>query len=62
MWKVDLEQYDKIFLFCLSNEMVKFEKSIKASVKPGTLVISNIFKFEDWKPIETKDSVYVYKA
>lgn len=61
MWKVDLSGYDRIFLFCLTKEMKKLEEKLQKEMKPGSLVISNIFKFSNWKPLKSKDSVYVYK-
>ncbi len=61
MWKVDLSIYDRIFLFCLPKEMKKFEKKLRDELKPGSLIISNIFTFPNWKPIKSEDSVYVYK-
>jgi cyclopropane fatty-acyl-phospholipid synthase-like methyltransferase len=62
MWNVDLRGYTRIFLFCLPKEMQKFEKKLKNELKPGTLIISNIFTFTHWKPIKKEDSVYVYKV
>lgn len=62
MWKVDLRKYDRIFLFCLSKEMVKFEKKLRDELKPGTLIISNIFRFPNWKPIKEEDNIFIYKA
>ncbi len=62
MWNVDLTGYSVIFLFCLPKEMKKFEKKLKNELKPGTLIISNIFTFTNWKPIKKEDSVYVYKV
>ncbi|MBN1916156.1 hypothetical protein JW796_04190 [Candidatus Dojkabacteria bacterium] len=62
MWKVDLSSYDRIFLFCLSKEMKKFEKKLQMEMKPGSLVISNIFKFNKWIPVKAQDSIYVYKV
>ncbi len=61
MWNVDFSIYDRIFLFCLPKEMKKFEDKLQREMKPGALVISNIFKFNNWKPMKAIDNVYVYK-
>jgi len=62
MWDVDVSSYDRIFLFCLRKEMRKFESKLRDEMKPGSLIISNIFKFNNWKPVKVEDNIYVYKV
>ena len=62
MWKMDLSKYDRIFLFCLRKEMKKFEERLKKELKPGALVVSNIFQFSNWKPVKSRDNIFVYKV
>ena len=62
MWKADVSKYDRIFLFCLTKEMRKFETKLRDEMKPGSLIISNVFKFNNWKPVKVQDNIYVYKV
>jgi hypothetical protein len=62
-WK-DVKNFsdaDVIFCFLLVKPMDRFEKEIWPELKPGCLVISNIFRLPNQKPIFDKEGVRVYK-
>jgi SAM-dependent methyltransferase len=52
---------DVIFCFLLIKPMQKFKTEIWPNLKPGCLVISNIFSLPDTKPIFDKEGIRVYK-
>jgi ribosomal protein L11 methylase PrmA len=59
-WFQDFSQYDVVMLFGITKIMAKLETKLKSELKPGSRVVSNIFRFPKWE--STKDgSVYVYK-
>lgn len=49
-FKADLSQADYVFCYLITDEMAKLEKKLKQELKPGTLIISNTFKFKNWQP------------
>jgi SAM-dependent methyltransferase len=49
-WKKDLSDADVIFCYLLTHSMVRMQKIIWPTLKPGTLVVSNAFVMKDLKP------------
>lgn len=60
-WGVDLSQYDTITLYGITSIMEKLEKKLKAELKPGAKVVSNVFTFPNWQPSLRDGQVYLYK-
>jgi 16S rRNA A1518/A1519 N6-dimethyltransferase RsmA/KsgA/DIM1 with predicted DNA glycosylase/AP lyase activity len=50
-YKADLSKADYIFCYLVPNQMDKLEAKLQKEAKPGTLIISNTFKFKNW-PLE----------
>lgn len=48
--KADLSKYDAIVIYGFPSFMPKLEKKLKSELKPGTRIVSNFFKFPNWKP------------
>ena len=48
----DLWDYDMIYLFLWSDVIIKLEKRIHESIRPGTIVITNTFHFADREPFD----------
>jgi ribosomal protein L11 methylase PrmA len=44
-WNADLSQYDLIVLYGITSIMERLEKKLTLEAKPGTKVVSNLFKF-----------------
>lgn len=57
----NLADADIIFCFLLVKPMERFENEIWPKLKPGCLVISNIFRIPNQKPIFDKHGVRIYK-
>ncbi len=59
-WDADLSGYDVIFLFQISYAMPRLAEKLKRECRPGTRIISNTFKFPDWEPAKSIESIYLY--
>lgn len=51
LFKADLSDADYIFCYLITTQMDKLETKLQNELKPGTLIISNTFKFKNW-PLE----------
>lgn len=59
-WQEDLSSYRVVVVFGVFYMMPKLEKKLKRELESGAVVISNYFRFPNWKPREKKNGVYVY--
>ncbi len=65
MFEVNLKEADVIFCFLNIKMMVKLEKKFKEECRPGTLIISSIFKLPTIEPEkvirEKGNNIYFYR-
>ena len=61
-WDADLSSFELIYIYGMGSIMGRLEKKILQEVKPGTKVITNIFRFPTLKPKKEKNSLYLYVA
>tara|TARA_Y100000031_G_scaffold123901_1_gene139406 strand:+ start:277 stop:780 length:504 start_codon:yes stop_codon:yes gene_type:complete len=61
-WKQDFSQFDLISIFQVGYIMGKLEKKLKKELKKGSRVISNTWKFPNWKPEKQEGYAYLYKV
>ncbi len=59
---VDLKKYNVVALFQVFFVMPMIAKKLKRELKKGSRIVSNTWKFPDWKPIKKDNSVYLYKV
>jgi protein-L-isoaspartate O-methyltransferase len=59
-WNEKLTQYTIIVVFGMNSIMPRLQKKIEQEARPGTKVLSNVFKFPGWKIETTKDDVNLY--
>lgn len=59
-WEADLSSFDLIYLYGMGSILGRLEKKLEKEVRPGTKVISNIFRFPTWKYKKEKDHLYLY--
>ena len=62
----DLSKFDIVAIFQIFLIMGKIEKKLKKELKKGSRVVSNAWKFKDWKPSKKFEesflrNVYLYK-
>lgn len=59
-WNVNLSEYDIIIVFGMTHIMNRLRIKFENELKPGTLVISNIFQIPGWVPTKEEGGVRVY--
>ncbi len=63
-WKIDFKNFDAVFIYGIPYIMNELENKLKQELKPESKIISNIFKFPNWKPkysLEDKVHLYILK-
>lgn len=60
-FSADLSSYHLITLYATTNVMSRLEKKLRQELKPGAIVISNYFRFPNWKPLKSTNHVHLYK-
>ena len=61
-WKQDLSKYDVISIFQIVYVMKKLERKLKKELKKGSRVVSNTWKFPNWKLEKHEGDVYLYEV
>lgn len=56
----DLSGFEVVTLYGISTMMARLEKKLDSELKIGSKVVSNYFRFPNWKPSLEKDKVLVY--
>ncbi len=59
-WDADLSTYDLIYIYGMGSILGRLEKKLEDELKPGTKIISNVFRFPTWKYKKEKNSLYLY--
>lgn len=59
-WNQDFTDVDAVVCFLLDDSMKNFEKKIWVKLRPGTRVISNIFKMKGVPVTREENGVYLY--
>uniref|UniRef100_A0A7S4VKA5 Uncharacterized protein n=1 Tax=Ditylum brightwellii TaxID=49249 RepID=A0A7S4VKA5_9STRA len=61
LWKVDLSNADVIAVYGLQPIMTKLGLKMKEELKPGSIVVSNVFEIPGWKPSgASRNGVHLY--
>lgn len=61
MWKVDMSNYDVVAVYGLSPIMKELGAKLQSELKPGSLVLSNVFDIPGWKPSTMSgEGVHIY--
>ena len=55
-----LSKYDKIVLYGITYLMPKLEKKLDREARPGTIIVSNFFKFPNWKYVRREGEILLY--
>lgn len=59
-FKHSYAKYNYISVWGTEHMMKNLEPKLLRELKPGARVVSNHFKFPNWKPKKVKDDVYLY--
>jgi len=60
LWSLDFADYDLLFLYGTSYIMLGLEKKLQKELKPGARIVSNQFKFPNWKSAKKEKEVMLY--
>ena len=60
--KENLSNYDVVFIFQIWYIMSKLKRKLKKELKKGSRIISNTWKFPNWKPKKQSKGVYLYEV
>jgi len=60
-WSADLSQYDVVIVFGMTHIMERLKVKFEKELKPGALVISNIFKIPGWGVVKEEGGVRLYR-
>lgn len=59
-WKHSFSDYDFISVWGTAHMMRALEKKLLSELRPGAKVVSNHFKFPNWKAKKSKNDAYLY--
>ncbi len=59
-WKTDFSDRTVIFLYQVPYAMKRLESKLLAELPAGARVVSNDFRFVNWKPSEEHERIHVY--
>ena len=69
LWKIPLHQYDVVAVYGLSPIMQRLGTKLEKELKPGSIVLSNVFAIPGWRVSDTsasggkeKEGVYLYQV
>jgi cyclopropane fatty-acyl-phospholipid synthase-like methyltransferase len=60
LWSVDFSSYDVVTLYGNFPMMSRLQKKLQKELRPGARVISNHFKFPNWKVEKEEEDLYLY--
>ncbi len=61
LWEMDLSSIDILIVYFIPSKITKLQKKIEHEMKPGSIVVSNMFIFPGWNYSSKRDTVYVYE-
>ena len=61
-WNQNLSKYDIIIVFQIGFIMKNLEKKLKKELKKGSRIVSNTWKFPNWKTEKREGDAYLYKV
>lgn len=59
-WKQDLSKYEYVTIYGVTYIMPALEKKLLNELSPGSKVVTNHFKFPNWKYSKKLNDVYLY--
>lgn len=59
-WWEHFSRIDVVSLFLIDIQMARMQKKLQVELRPGSRVVSYVFKFPEWQPISIERGVYLY--
>jgi 16S rRNA A1518/A1519 N6-dimethyltransferase RsmA/KsgA/DIM1 with predicted DNA glycosylase/AP lyase activity len=60
-WKQDFSKFNVVIVFQIGYIMEKLERKLKRELKKGSRVVSNTWKFPNWKIKKHEGEIYLYE-
>lgn len=60
-WSLDLSDADCVYVFLLDKFMAKLDQKLSRQLKPGSRLVSYVFKIKDKKISSEKQGLYLYR-
>lgn len=60
-WEADFSKFDVISLFQIGYVMRRLEKRLRDEAKENVRIVSNVWKFPNWKHLKRREKIYLYK-
>jgi len=60
-WKVSLKDYSAVTVFGIKHIMPSLKKKLRKEIEGGGRIVSNHFKFPEWKEVEKRENLYLYR-
>jgi precorrin-6B methylase 2 len=61
-WRENFSSFDCITLYGVTYIMPRLERKLLKELKPGARVVSNHFRFPNWKESKKENDVYLYEV
>lgn len=62
LWKTKLHDYDVVAVYGLSPIMQRLGVKLKDELRPGAIIVSNVFEIPGWKASSSGKGVYLYSV
>lgn len=59
-WKIDFSRFDVITIYGFPRIMASLGEKLKRELRPGTKIISNVYRFPQFVPAKTEGKIYLY--
>lgn len=59
-WNNSLHKYSVVYIYGIPAIMGKLEEKLGEELQPGSIVISNVYRFPNWKPKKTIGTLHIY--
>jgi SAM-dependent methyltransferase len=60
LFRVDLSNADVVMVYLLQDTNNKLESKLKKELKPGSRIVSHVFTFNDWTPVDSDEKLKLY--
>jgi hypothetical protein len=57
LWKTKLHRYDVVTVYGLPSIMERLGHKLEQELKPGSIVVSNVFEIPGWKVVSESDTM-----
>jgi hypothetical protein len=60
LFRMDLGEADVVTLYLLQGTNDRLRKKLEEELRPGARVVSHVFTFQGWRPLDADDESHIY--